>query len=106
MFGISANAFGAALQFTAGTTANVTALTLNDESDFTFSDAAFNVASNNAAARIVDLTLAGTGLATAGVTRLLILLDDSADAAISTNDTIINITGFTGSLASIDFFFG
>jgi hypothetical protein len=106
--GVAANVFGAALTFAVDTTANVTAVTLNNQADFELTDTLFNVASvtgQGGQAEIVDVTLTGTGLAAAGVTRLLVILDNVAGSTITLNDTIINITGITGALQASDFTF-
>lgn len=101
----AANVFGAALQFTGATLAAVTTVTLNNQADFAFNNAAFNIASSASTARIVDVTLTGTGLAANGVTRVLVLVDETGANTITTSDTIINMTGITGALNAQDFTF-
>ncbi|OGA49745.1 MAG: hypothetical protein A3G25_05400 [Betaproteobacteria bacterium RIFCSPLOWO2_12_FULL_63_13] len=102
--GLGANAFGAALQFTVGTTASVTAITVATAADFTALTAGAEAvtpgtASTGAVAQIYDVTVSAGNLAG----RYLIANDDTA--AIAATDTIISITGVTGALDSGDFLF-
>jgi len=103
--GTGSNAFGAALQFSAGTVAAATAVTAAAASNFTTLAAAVEassgggVASSAATANIYDVTVQAGSLAG----RWLIIND--AAAAITTSDTFVSITGITGALHASDFSF-
>ena len=102
--GLVANAFGAALQFSVGTTATVTAITVATAADFTALTAGAEAvtagtASTGAVAQIYDITVSAGNLAG----RYLIVNDDTA--AIAATDSILSITGVTGALDSGDFVF-
>jgi len=103
--GTGSNAFGAALQFSAGTVAAVTAVTAAAAFDFTALAAAVEassgggVASSAATANIYDVTVQAGNLAG----RWLIIND--AAAAITTSDTFVSITGISGALHASDFLF-
>ncbi len=102
--GIGANAFGTALTFTAGTVANVTAVSVATAADFTALAAAVQaasagVASSAATAQVYDVTVTAGDLAG----RYVIVNDDTA--AIAATDTIIALTGATGTLHASDFAF-
>ncbi|MCJ8510523.1 DUF4214 domain-containing protein [Rhizobium lemnae] len=104
-FGVGANAFGAALQFTTNTVANVTAVTVATAADFTALTAAVQaasagVASNATTAQVYDVTVSAGALAG----RYVILNDDTN--TIQASDTIISVTGATGALHASDFTFG
>ena len=103
--GTGSNAFGAALQFSAGTVAAATAVTAAAASNFTALAAAVEassgggVASSAATANIYDVTVQAGNLAG----RWLIIND--AAAAITTSDTFVSITGISGALHASDFLF-
>jgi Ca2+-binding RTX toxin-like protein len=103
--GTGSNAFGAALQFSAGTVAAATAVTAAAASNFTALAAAVEassgggVASSAATANIYDVTVQAGSLAG----RWLIIND--AAAAITTSDTFVSITGISGALHASDFSF-
>lgn len=102
--GFGANAFGAAIQFTVGTTAAVTAITVATAADFTGLTAGAQAvtagtASTGAVAQIYDVTVSTGNMAG----RFLIVNDDTA--AIAATDSIISITGVTGALDGSDFVF-
>ncbi len=102
--GVGANVFGAALQFTVASVANVTAVTVATAADFTSLAAAIQAASAGAAstngtAQVYDVTVTAGNLAG----RVLVINNDTA--AIAATDTFINITGVTGALNAQDFVF-
>lgn len=114
VFGTGANVFGAALQFTTATTATVSiaAAALGDggTTDITelaglFATEFVEVASTNAAAQVYvgTVSAADTNAAFAGRT-FLFLNDDTLGLAAT--DTIIDITGVSGTLSGSDFQFG
>jgi len=101
--GVAANAFGAGIQFTVGSTATVTAVTVATAASFTALTAAVQaasagVASNNAVAQVYDVTVTAGSLAG----RYVIVNDDTA--AVAGTDTIISITG-AAALNAQDFTF-
>lgn len=105
MFAGTANVFGAAVDFTAGTTTTVTAVTVTTASTFTALAAAIQtasagVATSSATAQVYDVTVSGGTLAG----RFMVLNDDTA--AIAATDTFVSITGVTGALNAQDFTYG
>ncbi|MBJ7313302.1 DUF4214 domain-containing protein [Rugamonas sp. CCM 8940] len=103
--GVAANVFGAALQFTVGTVANVTAITVATAADLTalFAGAQLAVpgtASSAVTAQIYDITVTAGALAG----HYLVVNDDTAGLG-GAGDTIINIVGVTGALHAQDFTF-
>ena len=102
--GTGANAFGAALTFTAATATTVTAVSIStaaDAANFTalaaaIEAAAAGTASTAATAQAYDVTVTAGNL----TGRFLVVNDDTA--AITANDTFINITGITGALDPSD----
>ncbi len=106
--GTGANAFSSALTLTSGTVANVTAVNIDGGSvadiDALLAQieaASAGVASNSGLVQIYDVTLANQYM---GATRLMIVND--ANGTINNADTIVNMTGITGSLNAQDFAFG
>lgn len=100
----AANAFGAALTFTANTTATVLGVsigTVNAINNFTDFAAAITggVASTAANARVYDVTVTQGSL-----TGRYFVLNDNV-AAITLDDAIVTITGVTGALHASDFVF-
>lgn len=101
--GLGANAFGAALTFTAATTATVTALTVATAADFATLAAAIQlgspgVASTGAVARVYDVTVTAGNLA-----GHYVVVNDSV-AGIAATDTFISIAG-SAALNAQDFIF-
>jgi len=107
--GVGANAFSNALTFTTSTLANVTAVNIaggavaNIDAILAQIQAVApgGAASNAGTAQIYDVTLATQYM---GATRLMIVSDGTA--IINDADTIVNMTGVTGSLNAQDFTFG
>jgi hypothetical protein len=102
-FAGTANVFGTALDFTAGTTATVTAVTVATAADFTALAAAIQlasagVASTNAVAQVYDVTVTAGNLAG----HYVVLNDDTA--GIAATDTYISIVG-SAALHANDFTF-
>jgi len=106
--GVGANAFSNGLTFTTSTVANVTAVSIAGGSVANIDDilaqiqaASPGVLSTSTTAQIYDVTLASQYM---GATRLMIVSDGTA--TINNADTIVNMTGVTGSLNALDFTFG
>lgn len=100
----TANVFGGALDFSATTTATVTAVTVATAADFTalaagVQTASAGVASSDTVAQIYDVTVTAGNLAG----RYMIVNDNTA--AVAATDTFVNITGVTGALHASDFSF-
>lgn len=101
----AANVFGAALDFSAATVANVTAVTVATAADFTTLAAAVQaasagVASTNATAQIYSVTVSAGNLAG----NYMIVNDNTA--AIAATDTFVSVTGISADgLNAADFTF-
>ncbi|KQT51990.1 hypothetical protein ASG43_20640 [Aureimonas sp. Leaf454] len=100
----TADVFGTVLDFSATTTATVTAVTVATAADFTALTAAVQtasagVASSGTVAQIYDVTVTAGNLAG----RYMIVNDDTA--AVAATDTIVSLTGITGALNAQDFTF-
>lgn len=103
-FGIAANQFGTALQFTVATAAAVTALTVASAADFTalataMQTASAGVASTAVTAQLYDVTVSAGSLAG----HYLVLNNEVG--AITATDTFILITGVTGAVNAQDLVF-
>lgn len=96
-----ANAFGAALDFDAATTATVVVRNVAAADSFEqLQGLVATAASTNAVAQFMDVTIAGGSLAG----RYLVLNDDVAATNFAL-DTIINLTGITGAVNANDLTF-